>query len=532
MDDLDIQAELTKNLNRYQTVPFLFVGSGLSRRYLGLENWEDLLRKFSSQININFGYYLTTADGDMPRAAKLLAKEFADYWWKSDDFRECREQFDDHHWKIDIPLKIEISNYMNESSSKFVNDPNIQVELKIFKNITINGIITTNWDTLLERLFPDFDVFVGQEELLFSQPQSVAEIYKIHGCCSRPDSLIVTDSDYEKFKGRNSYLAAKLLTIFIEHPVIFMGYSLSDDNILDIFTSMSACLGEENLNKLKDRLFFVEWDSEDEGNEIYPRLITTGEGKNIPLTVIRTKSFIPIYEALQTIKRKFPAKQLRLMKEQLYELVTTNDPNNKIYVMDIDDQTQSSDIEFVIGIGAIAKISKVGYKGIEINNLFEDIVFNTGGYHAEDIVRETLPELKKGRKYLPIFKYLKAAGYLDDNTRYNSLNHNVKNLLDNILEEGFSYFSQAVKSYAKKQPEIQDIGNIANLCKYYDYTHVLHVIHLLRLEQLSTNELHKFLVDHFDLLYSDKQFDKTSFRRLICLYDWMYYYDLGSVTDE
>jgi hypothetical protein len=132
------------------------------------------------------------------------------------------------------------------------------LEIEALKNVVIEGIITTNWDTLLEQVFPDqFQKYIGQKELLFSTTQEVGEIYKIHGCCTDPDSLVLTDSDYRNFHKNNPYLAAKLLTIFIEHPVIFIGYSMSDENIQEILTSIT-CLSREHLDKLQDRLIFLQ----------------------------------------------------------------------------------------------------------------------------------------------------------------------------------------------------------------------------------------------------------------------------------
>ncbi|MGO9789150.1 MAG: SIR2 family NAD-dependent protein deacylase [Solirubrobacteraceae bacterium] len=102
----------------------------------------------------------------------------------------------------------------------------------------IDGVITTNFDPLLEMLFPQFRVFVGQEELLFEDLMSVGEIYKIQGSHEEPDSLVLTKEDYERFGRENPVLAAKLMTVFVEHPVVFLGYSLSDPNVAAILQAI------------------------------------------------------------------------------------------------------------------------------------------------------------------------------------------------------------------------------------------------------------------------------------------------------
>ena len=70
---------------------------------------------------------------------------------------------------------------------------------------------------LLESIFPDYKTYIGQDELILENPQWIAEIYKIHGCASKPQSLVLTSSDYKTFNKKSKYLASKLTTMFIQH---------------------------------------------------------------------------------------------------------------------------------------------------------------------------------------------------------------------------------------------------------------------------------------------------------------------------
>ena len=84
------------------------------------------------------------------------------------------------------------------------------------KNLKIDGVITTNWDTLAESIFDKFTTFIGQRELILSSTLNMGEIYKIHGCITKPNSMVLTDNDYKEFKDRNPYLSAKLITLFMD----------------------------------------------------------------------------------------------------------------------------------------------------------------------------------------------------------------------------------------------------------------------------------------------------------------------------
>jgi len=237
----DIKIELITHFSEACAAPFLFIGSGFSRRYLNLEDWSSLLRRFSTGLK-PYEYYLTTANADLPTVASLIAHDFHDYWWSNDKFSQSREK---HKAKLKdktSALRIEICNYLNEVAATGFSTTAFPEEVAALSKLNVDGIITTNWDLFIEKLFPDYRVYVGQSELLFSHPQSIAEIYKIHGSSQRPSSLVLTREDYDLFEDKNPYLAAKLITLFVEHPIIFIGYSLSDKNISALLSAIVSCL--------------------------------------------------------------------------------------------------------------------------------------------------------------------------------------------------------------------------------------------------------------------------------------------------
>ena len=139
-------------------------------------------------------------------------------------------------------------------------------EISKFKAIgskNISCIITTNYDTFLENSFGHgaFQTYIGQSELLFSTIYEIAEIYKIHGCCTKPESIVINSYDYNIFNQKSAYLSSKILTLFLERPIMFVGYSISDPNIRRILQSVSDCLENDQLEQLKERLIFIEWNS-------------------------------------------------------------------------------------------------------------------------------------------------------------------------------------------------------------------------------------------------------------------------------
>ena len=95
-------------------------------------------------------------------------------WWNSPAYEASRERNKAKVRDKTSALRIEISNYLNSISLSDLMASEYRKEIELLSKLNVDGIITTNWDLLLEKLFPDYKVYIGQSELLFSNPQSRA----------------------------------------------------------------------------------------------------------------------------------------------------------------------------------------------------------------------------------------------------------------------------------------------------------------------------------------------------------------------
>lgn len=513
-------------LKQSESLPFLFVGSGISRRYLNMPDWEGLLKLMSELIGKNsYQKYINKAEYSLPpnysyndkmsAIADYIQVELNDIWYDKKDFEKIRQLYENEVSKGTSPLKIEIADYvknMSSNSSNYLLKEEIESMKKISEK-SIAGIITTNYDNLLESIF-DFKSYVGQEELMFSTSYGFGEIYKIHGCCNKPESIVINSRDYEKMYSTNQYLAAKLLTIFVENPIIFMGYSINDDDILSIIKSLIICSGDK-IKSVEDKFIFIERNTTvDTYAESEYFMSFSDINKSIKMKKIQLNDYSLLYETLASNKSKYPVKALRKIKKDIYELVLTNDKKNKLIVLAENKAfEEADDVEYVVGFG-ISALGRRGYSYITQIEIFEDIVFNNGNFNNVLLVKHTIPKLLRDTcGSLPFYKYI--------------IDMEPDQLDSKIVEYMKSELSMFhCQSLIKNTKFIEK--NIKSICENdnYNLEKRLRFISCLSEEQMDIEELGEFLTetlrDNPDYLDSGK--GKSDLKRLIKMYDWLKYF--------
>lgn len=523
-----MENKISTLLNNCNSNPVLFIGSGFSRRYLNLPTWEQLLQEISNRINDSefaFRKYVSlskneSGEVDLQKVATLIEEDLIQKWYTDDKFEDIRNNYVDSVKKNVSPLKIEIANYINNHSD--FESLNLVEELELFSQMSkknISSIITTNYDTLLEHLVNDYKIFVGQEELIFSNLQGIAEIYKIHGCCNKPESIVIDEKDYKNFAEKGKYLASKIMTLFMEHPVIFIGYSMSDENIMNILENISACLSQENIEKLKNRLFFVEWNPKKNTPEISESIISFDKNKQIVMTRIELNDFRIIYNAILKTHSKYPVSMLRRLKESVYNLVLTSEPTEtlKVAYWDLDDDSSIENLEFAIAIGPNT-FSKLGYKGLAAEDLFFDVVFDDRDFDANCVVSESLLSLfASNSNSLPLYKYISKSNC--------EINPKIKKYIKNSWKDFLS------KSILKDKIRFNDVvtgKSINDIIAEFGLKKGLYMTLLMDFDNIELDELHDFLVyfskENRNLFSSDDTVLKSNFRKLVMIYDWLKYY--------
>ena len=104
----------------------------------------------------------------------------------------------------------------------------------------LRGVWTTNYDTLLEKVFPDaYRVFHDDDYAGYRKVVRNGRLTKIHGSVGIDRNGIprweerptITRSDYEEYQQEHPILWAELQARFLTNTFLFLGFSFNDPNI-------------------------------------------------------------------------------------------------------------------------------------------------------------------------------------------------------------------------------------------------------------------------------------------------------------
>ncbi|WP_201272920.1 SIR2 family NAD-dependent protein deacylase [Sinorhizobium meliloti] len=363
----EITEDITNTLQEYGCQPILFVGSGLTKRYMGAPSWEELLGYLAvkcSSIDKKLVFYKQLLK-DPIRIGEEFARLYQEWAWGAGHNEFPKEMFEE-----DIGAQSYIK-YMIAAHLRALNPGNAkglsadhQQEIEALAKIRPHAIITTNYDEMLEMIFPDHQRIIGQQ-ILKGQHFSIGELYKIHGCVSDHDSIVFTEKDYEDFLKRKKFLSAKLLTFFSEHPLVFVGYNAGDPNIRAILSDIDEALPEKG--GIIPNVYILQWDPslKDDSWPARDKVIPTDGDRSVRVKLISASDFNWVFDAFAAnpILNNVNTRVLRSLIARSYELVRHDIPKMKVeadFKMLTSAVQDSESFAKLFGIANINDYSKAG----------------------------------------------------------------------------------------------------------------------------------------------------------------------------
>lgn len=218
----EVSDDIKECLNEMGTQPILFAGSGLSQRFFNGPSWLGLLENLKERCSIiphEVGFYLQ--DGfKLEEVGSEFTKYYREWAW-SNKGNYPSELFDSNVLK-DTYIKYEIGRFFEEitpQSVEEVADEHHRKEIELLRDIQPHAIITTNYDTFLEKLFPDYQPIIGQQ-ILKPNTMSIGELYKIHGCVNSIHEMVFNGEDYDAFIAKE-VLECEITNLFCRTSLTF-----------------------------------------------------------------------------------------------------------------------------------------------------------------------------------------------------------------------------------------------------------------------------------------------------------------------
>ena len=153
----------------------------------------------------------------------------------------------------DVAEVLDRLGYSSERATQFfvskLDDPRLEPSKyhQLLSQLNFRTILTTNWDTLLERGFRENGdrtrVVYRNDDVPTYDVRSGVNIVKLHGSIESPRSLVFRASQYDEYIREHQPLIELTSTILSTHHAIFIGYGLGDPNILELLSRIRSRFG-------------------------------------------------------------------------------------------------------------------------------------------------------------------------------------------------------------------------------------------------------------------------------------------------
>ncbi len=371
-------------------------------------------------------------------------------------------------------------------------DKKLDEEITLLKKArkNIGSIITTNYDRLIESIF-EFNPLIGND-ILLSNPYG--SLYKIHGCITAPESIIITEKDYENFNKRYELIRAQLLSLFIHNPIIFIGYSISDENIKSLLKTIFTYVepNSEQAQKIRDNFLLIEYEKDATSEEVCEHDIDIEGYATIRINKIKTDNYAQIYKAISELILPVSAMDIRKVQHIVAEIVSGSD----IQVSITEDIDSLRNDEKILVIGSKEKIKYEYQNTSEMMRNYFTIIDEENSQLIALINKQTITS----SMFFPIYGFSKIYPHLERIEDYKNYQLNKLRKAINRLQEKHITNDTSTENVINN-PDISFSAKEGAI-----------FVEVYR-RNISLENCKHYLEAHKDK-------NSTNYRRLLCLYDY------------
>lgn len=201
----DVGRRLATRARTGRLVLFMGAGTGIGA---GLPTWDELLRRLASRGRRSKADIRRLADLDARDAGSVIAR--------------------------DLDLRVAIAEE--------VRSDHVSLLHQLLASLPVMEAATTNYDVLFERAWQD----AGREHVVLPRQSAVdaeAWLLKLHGSIDGSGDVVLSRDDYLRFEGEGVALAGVIQAMLLTRHMLFVGYSMSDDNFHRLVHQVRRAVG-------------------------------------------------------------------------------------------------------------------------------------------------------------------------------------------------------------------------------------------------------------------------------------------------
>jgi len=216
-----------------------FIGAGASTAG-GLPDWRSMLRILAISSGMKGEELMQISSLSFLDQAKVLEKRLAERKYAIEMSKHWDKQREKSHNRGDPN-----PSALQREVVRLLSTPYHSIIHSLLANIPFDAVVTTNYDTMFE------DAVRGATQSIYSIPYEVARkstskwILKLHGDVKHPEDIVLTREQVDSYDDRRKALSGIVQALLITKHMLFVGFSLQDENFHKVATTMRRAINPE-----------------------------------------------------------------------------------------------------------------------------------------------------------------------------------------------------------------------------------------------------------------------------------------------